>query len=69
MYDASRRIKRGIMWTAIGTAAGIGIGFGVCPYCSNEGHSGYVGAGAIGGAGVGALGFLSSPYKTLYEVK
>lgn len=69
VYDANRRIKRGIMWTAIGTGVGIGIGFGVCPYCYNEHGSGYVGAGAIGGAGVGALGFLSSPYKTVYEVK
>lgn len=69
VYDAGRRIRRGIVWTAVGAGAGIAIGFGVCPYCSNEGHSGYVGVGAIGGAGVGALGFLSSPYETVYEVK
>jgi hypothetical protein len=69
VYDANRRIKRGIMWTAIGTGVGMAIGFGVCVYCYNEHGSGYVGAGAVGGAGVGALGFLSSPYKTVYEVK
>ena len=69
VYDAGRRTRRGIMWTAIGAGAGLGIGFAVCPYCPNEGHSGYAGTGVGVGAGIGALGFLSSPFKTVYEVK
>lgn len=69
VYDAGRRTRRGIMWTAIGAGAGLGAGLAACPSCSNEGYSGYAVPGAIGGAGLGALGFLSSPYKTVYEVK
>ena len=70
VYDAGRRTRRGIVWTAIGAGAGLGIGFAVCPQCANEGAGAkYVGQGVAVGAGLGALGFLSSPYKTIYEVK
>ncbi len=68
--DPSRRIRRGILWTAIGVGAGIGVGFAACPSCSNEGHGDkYVGPGAAIGAGLGALGFLSAPYRTIYRSK
>lgn len=70
VYDAGHRTRRGILWTAIGAGAGFGVGFAVCPQCSNEGAGAkYVGPGVAVGAGLGALGFLSSPYKTIYEVK
>ena len=65
-----RRIRRGLMWTAIGALAGAGIGEGVCPYCANEGHgSKYLAPGIAAGAGVGALGFLTSPYRTVFKQK
>jgi len=68
VYDAGRRIRRGVLWTIIGAAAGVGVGFAVCPYCANEGHGGkFVGPGAAVGAGVGALGFLTSPWKRIYK--
>jgi hypothetical protein len=68
--DPSRRVKRGVLFTAIGAGIGAGIGAAVCPYCPNEGHGyKYVPAGTAVGAGIGALGFLSSPYKTVYKGK
>jgi hypothetical protein len=71
VYDAGRRTRKGLLWTAIGAGAGFGVGVAVCPQCSNEGSGAkYVGPGLAIGAGMGALGgFLSSPYKTIYEVK
>ena len=70
VYDAGRRTRRGVVWTAIGAGAGASVGVAVCPYCPNEGHgTPYVGPGVAVGAALGALGFLSSPYKTIYEVK
>jgi len=70
VFDPGRRIRKGLIWTAVGAAAGAGAGVAACPYCPNEGHgSPYVGPGAAIGAGIGALGFLSSPYKTAYKSK
>jgi hypothetical protein len=70
VYDAGRRTRKGVMWTAIGAGAGFGVGAAVCPQCSNEGDGAkYIGPGVAVGAALGALGFLSSPYKTIYEVK
>ena len=70
VYDAGRRTRRGILWTAIGAGAGLGIGAAACPQRANEGAGAkYMGPGLAIGAGVGALGFLSSPFKTIYEVK
>ena len=68
VYDSGRRIRHGVLWTIIGAAAGVGIGFAVCPYCANEGHGGkFVGPGVAAGAGLGALGFLTSPWKRIYK--
>lgn len=70
VFDPRRRVFKGLLWMGIGAAAGGGIGAGVCPYCANEGHGyRYVGPGVAVGAGVGALGFLSSPYRTVYKGK
>jgi hypothetical protein len=68
VYDSGRRIRRGALWTIIGAAAGAGLGFAVCPSCANEGHGAkYVGPGVAAGAGIGALGFLTSPWKRIYK--
>ncbi len=72
VYDAGRRVRQGLLWTAVGAGAGAGIGVAACPGCANEGQRAkYVGPGvAVGvavGAAVGAAGFLSSPYRTVYR--
>lgn len=68
IFDPGRRVRKGLLWTAVGAAAGAGAGVAACPYCPNEGHtSPYVGPGTAIGAGIGALGFLSSPYRTVYK--
>ena len=69
--DSSRRLRNGLLGTAIGAGAGFGIGFAVCPHCANEGAGGKY-AGPLTGIGAGAgalLGFLPSPYKTVYKEK
>jgi hypothetical protein len=68
VYDPGRRIRRGVLWTIIGAAAGGGAGFAACPGCANEGHGAkYVGPGVAAGAAIGALGFLTSPWKPIYK--
>jgi hypothetical protein len=70
IFDPGRRGRKGLLWTAVGAAAGTGAGAAACPYCPNEGHtSPYVGPGVAIGAGFGALVFLSSPYRTVYKSK
>jgi hypothetical protein len=70
VYDPARRIRKGVMWTVIGAGLGAGAGVAACPGCPNEGHaSPYIGPGAAGGAALGALGFLSDPYRTIYSHK
>ena len=71
--DPGRRVRKGLLWTAAGAGVGFAIGFAYCPYCPNE-HTGYTGysfivPGVAVGAGAGALGFLSSPYRTVYKSK
>jgi hypothetical protein len=69
--DPSRRLRNGLVGTAIGVGVGLAIGWAVCPYCANEGHGDlYTGPGAAIGAGVGAAaGFLPPPYRTIYKSK
>ncbi|HZT32993.1 MAG TPA: hypothetical protein VFA33_24105 [Bryobacteraceae bacterium] len=68
--DPLRRIRRGLLWTAVGAGAGAAAGIAACPSCPNEGHGyKFLGPGLAAGAGLGALGFLSSPYRTVYHAK
>jgi hypothetical protein len=70
VHDPSRRLHRGLLWTAIGAGAGAAAGAAGCPSCPNEGHGNpYVGPGIAAGAAIGALGFLSSPYRTVYSAE
>lgn len=70
VHDPPRRLRNGLLSTAVGLGAGIGIGFAVCPYCGNEGHATkFVVPGMAAGAGLGALGFLPVPYRTVYRSK
>ena len=68
--DPSRRGRNGLLATGAGAAIGLAIGFAVCVYCSNEGNGAkYTVPLTALGAGVGALGFLGMPYRTVYRVK
>ncbi len=69
VFDSGRRIHRGFLWTLVGAGVGAGAGLTACVSCSNEGHDTtlYVPLGVAGGAAIGALGFLSSPYRTVYK--
>ena len=68
--SSSSRVLKGIMWAAIGTGAGALVGELACVSCPNEGHGyKYVGPGAAIGAGLGALGFLPTRYRTVYTIK
>ena len=68
VFDAGRRVRRGLLWMFVGAAAGAAGGAAICPSCSNEGNGAkFVAPGLAIGAGIGALGFLSSPYKTIYK--
>jgi len=69
VFDPGRRIHRGLLWTLIGAGAGAGASLAACAACANEGHdqSQYVPAGVAVGAAIGAIGFLSSPYRTVYK--
>jgi len=67
--DPARRVRSGLIWMAVGAGAGAAIGVAVCPGCPNEGHDYYIGPGVAIGAGVGALGFLRAPYRTVYKSK
>ncbi|WP_031495890.1 hypothetical protein [Bryobacter aggregatus] len=68
--DPMRRVRRGLLWTAVGAGVGVGLGIAMCPGCANEGSGAkFVGPSVAAGAAVGALGFLSSPYHTVYQDK
>jgi len=70
VFDPGRRARKGLLWMALGAGAGGAIGAAACPYCPNEGHGyRFVAPGVALGAGIGALGFLSSPYRTVYRSK
>ncbi len=66
--DPARRIRRGLLWMVVGAGGGAAAGVAACPSCPNEGHtSPYIGPGVAAGAAIGAIGFLSSPYRTVYR--
>ena len=63
-----RRVRSGLIGVGVGTAAGVIIGYAVCPYCPNEGDSSFQAYGLAVGAALGALAFLPLPYETIYKV-
>ncbi|HYI94615.1 MAG TPA: hypothetical protein VEX68_13800 [Bryobacteraceae bacterium] len=66
--DPSRRVNKGLLTTVIGAGVGLAIGLFACPSCANEGAPfKYTGRLTAIGAGVGATGFLSTPYRTVYK--
>jgi hypothetical protein len=69
VFDRGRRTRRGLLWTLIGAGAGAGASLAACISCSGEGHdmTKYAPLGAGVGAAIGALGFLSPPYRTVYK--
>ena len=69
--DPSRRLRNGLIATAVGAGAGLAIGWAVCPYCANEGAgTKYTAPLTAIFAGVGATaGFLPLPYRTIYKSK
>ncbi len=69
MFDSRRRSHRGLLWTLVGAGVGVGASLAACVSCLGEGRdlNTYVPAGVSVGAAVGALGFLSSPYRTVYK--
>jgi hypothetical protein len=69
VFDPRRRTHRGLLWTLIGAGAGAGASLAACISCPGEGRdmAKYVPLGVGVGAVVGALGFLSSPYRTSYK--
>ena len=69
VFDSGRRVHRGLLWTLVGAGAGAGASLAACISCSGEGRkmTTYLPLGVAGGAAIGALGFLSSPYRTVYE--
>ena len=68
--DPARRVRNGLLATAIGAGTGLAIGWAICPHCANEG-SGWKFTGPLTGVGAaaGSLGFLPLPYRTIYETK
>lgn len=69
--DPSRRLRNGLIGTAVGVGVGLAAGWAVCPHCANEGSAGrFIGPGIGIGAGVGAAaGFLPAPWRTIYSSK
>ncbi len=70
LHDPEHKIRRGWLFTAIGAGAGAALGVAVCPGCANEGNGAkFVAPGIAAGAGLGALSFLASPYRSIYRIK
>ncbi len=71
VFDPGRRVHRGLLWTLVGAGAGAGASLAACISCSGEGRNmtTYVPLGVAVGAAIGAIGFLSSPYRTVYKIR
>ena len=69
VFDPGRRTHRGLLWTLVGAGAGAGASLAACVSCSGEGRdtAKYVPPGVAVGAASGALGLLSSRYRTVYK--
>lgn len=69
VFDSGRRAHRGFLWTLVGAGAGAGASLAACIQCPGEGRdmTTWVPLGVAVGAAIGALGFLSSPYRTVYK--
>jgi hypothetical protein len=69
VFDPGRKTHRGLLWTLIGAGAGAGASLAACIDCQGEGRAmtKYVPLGVAVEAAIGALGFLSSPYRTVYR--
>jgi hypothetical protein len=69
VFDSGRRAHGGFLWMLVGAGAGAGASLAACVGCPGEGRdmTTYVPLGVAGGAAIGALGFLSSPYRTVYK--
>jgi hypothetical protein len=71
IFDPGRRTHRGLLWTLIGGGAGTGASLAACVSCQGEGRNmaTYVPLGVAGGAAIGALGFFTSPYRSVYKIR
>ena len=69
VFDPGRKAHRGFLWTLVGAGVGAGASLAGCVSCPGEGRdmTKYMPLGVGVGAAVGALGFLSSPYRTVYK--
>jgi len=69
VFDPGKRTRRGLLWTLVGAGAGAGASLAACVSCPGEGHNmtTYMPLGVAPGAAIGAIGFLSSPYRTVYK--
>ena len=69
VFDSGRRSHRGLLWALVGAGVGAGSSLAACADCPGEGRNMalYVPLGVAGGAAIGSLGFLSSPYRTVYK--
>ena len=69
VFDSGRKVRRGVLWTLIGAGAGAGASLAACISCPGEGRdvTTHAPLGVPVGAAIGALGFLSSPYRTVYK--
>src|SRR5437764_3590175 len=69
VFDSGRRAHRGLLWTLVGAGVGAGASLAACISCPGEGRdmAKYAPLGVGAGAGIGALAFLSSPYRTVYK--
>lgn len=68
--NPSHRVRNGLLSTAIGAGAGLAVGFAICPHCPNDGSpTRFTVPATLTGAGIGALGFLPTPYRTVYKVQ
>lgn len=67
VHAPERRTRNGLIGLATGAGVGIGLGVAICPYCRNEGHSGFFPSLIAVCTAVGATAFAFTPYRTIYR--